>query len=98
MNTPDTKENPYGPLMSMLTKALQQYEREKFKIQKSKPAQIVSFLMAQHQLTQADLAEDFGGQPAVSYFLKGQRELNKRQIEALSRRFNISPAVFFKVV
>jgi HTH-type transcriptional regulator/antitoxin HigA len=31
----------------------------------------------------------------VSEVLRGKRELNKGQIEKLSKRFHVSPAVFF---
>ena len=52
------------------------------------------FLMKEHGLKQGDLAE-IGSQGVVSDILRGKRELNVRQIKSLSRRFNVSPAVFF---
>ena len=45
-------------------------------------------------LTQSDLAKEVGGQPIVSKILKGERELNLRQIKALAKRFKVSPKVF----
>jgi HTH-type transcriptional regulator / antitoxin HigA len=74
---------------------LADYERHAFPSKKATPAQVVSFLMEQHGLNQGDLAKDFGGQPAVSYFLNGKRALTRQQIERLSKRFHISPAAFF---
>jgi HTH-type transcriptional regulator/antitoxin HigA len=50
--------------------------------------------MQQHGLSQGDLPE-IGSQGVVSEILRGKRELNRRQIEALARRFHLSPAVFF---
>jgi antitoxin component HigA of HigAB toxin-antitoxin module len=41
------------------------------------------------------LAPLFGSESVVSEVLGGRREINKRQIEKLSQRFNVSPAVFF---
>lgn len=55
---------------------------------------VLRFFMEQHQLKQSDLPE-IGSQGVVSEILAGRRELNRRQIEALSKRFGVSPAVFF---
>jgi HTH-type transcriptional regulator/antitoxin HigA len=49
--------------------------------------------MEQHGLRQADLPE-IGSQGVVSEILSGRRELNLRQIRALSERFGVSPATF----
>jgi HTH-type transcriptional regulator/antitoxin HigA len=50
--------------------------------------------MEQPVLSQADLPE-IGSQSVVSEVLRGKRELNVRQIRALSRRFHVSPDAFF---
>lgn len=55
--------------------------------------QALQFLMAQHGLKQADLSE-IGSQGVVSEILTGKRELNIRQVRALSERFGVSPATF----
>jgi len=52
------------------------------------------FLMDQHQLTQAQVPE-IGSQGVVSEVLNGRRELNVRQMRALSARFGVPAAVFF---
>jgi HTH-type transcriptional regulator/antitoxin HigA len=49
--------------------------------------------MEQHGLRQSDLPE-IGSQGVVSEVLAGKRELNVRQIRALSERFGVSPATF----
>lgn len=46
------------------------------------------------ELTQKDLAKEVDGQPIVSKILKGERDLNIRQIKALAKRFKVSPEVF----
>ena len=51
-------------------------------------------LMDQHGLTGSDLPE-LGSKSLVSKILNGERSLTRRHIEALSRRFGISPTVFF---
>jgi HTH-type transcriptional regulator/antitoxin HigA len=49
--------------------------------------------MEEHNLKQRDLVE-LGSQGVVSEILRGKRQLNTRQIRALSKRSNVSPAVF----
>ncbi|HLG19569.1 MAG TPA: transcriptional regulator [Bdellovibrionota bacterium] len=62
-----------------------------------KGVDVLRFLMEEHGLKQTDLAETMGGQSVVSELLAGKRgrELNRKQIETLSRRFHVSPSVFF---
>jgi HTH-type transcriptional regulator/antitoxin HigA len=60
---------------------------------KIKGADSLRFLMEEHGLRQSDLPE-VGSQGVVSEILEGKRELNVRQIRALSRRFGVSPSVF----
>jgi HTH-type transcriptional regulator/antitoxin HigA len=50
--------------------------------------------MEQHGLSQGDLPE-IGSQGVVSEILRGKRELNVRQIAALSKRFGLPADVFF---
>ena len=51
-------------------------------------------IMEQHKLGVADLPE-IGSKSLVSRILSGKRRLTRNHIEALSKRFNISPALFF---
>jgi HTH-type transcriptional regulator/antitoxin HigA len=73
---------------------VESYEDEHYAVPDSCPVEVLKFLMEQHGLTQSELPE-VGSQGVVSEILRGRRRLNARQIEALSHRFNISPAVFF---
>jgi HTH-type transcriptional regulator/antitoxin HigA len=54
----------------------------------SKPATPLAFLMDQHGLRQCDLSE-VGAQSVVSDVLSGKRKLNRRQTQALARRFGV---------
>ena len=54
---------------------------------------VLRYLLDEHGLTQSELPE-VGSQGVVSEILNGRRELNVRQIRALSDRFGVSPAVF----
>ena len=55
--------------------------------------QALQFLMAQHGINQSDLHE-IGSQGVVSEILAGKRELNIRQVRALSESFRVSSATF----
>lgn len=56
---------------------------------------VLRALMDQHHLNTTDFQNEIGGKSMVSMILSGSRQLNKEHIEALSRRFKISPAIFF---
>jgi HTH-type transcriptional regulator/antitoxin HigA len=57
--------------------------------------EMLRYFMELHELNQADLKEELGGQGAVSEVLNGRRSLNVRQMRALGKRFGLNPAVFF---
>jgi len=48
-----------------------------------------------NDLRQKDLVPVFGSESIVSEVLHSKRALNKSHIERLSKRFRVSPAVFF---
>jgi HTH-type transcriptional regulator/antitoxin HigA len=78
----------------LLTKQIEAYEQEHHNLPDATPAEVLQYLMEEHDLKQTDLAEELGGQSVVSAILNGKRELNTRQVQALAARFNVSPAVF----
>jgi HTH-type transcriptional regulator/antitoxin HigA len=51
--------------------------------------------MEANDLRQKDLVPIFGSESIVSEVLNEKRGINKNHIEKLSKRFNVSPAVFF---
>lgn len=53
------------------------------------PQQIVEFMVEQHGVSRGELAELLGGRSRLSEFLRGERELSKRQIAALRERLGI---------
>ncbi len=85
-------EEKYAELLTVLIEA---YEEEHYPIRAASPIEVLTDLMAANNLKQKDLAPLFGSESIVSEILNHKRELNKNQIEKLSRRFNVSPAVFF---
>jgi HTH-type transcriptional regulator/antitoxin HigA len=82
------------PLLDLVTKEVEVYEAKQQPMPEATPAQVLAFLMAEHNLKQTDLAQELGGQSIVSAILNGKRELNTRQVKALAERFKVSPAVF----
>jgi HTH-type transcriptional regulator/antitoxin HigA len=85
--------------MDALGLLVEEYERKHYAadLKRITGAEILEFLMEQHSLKQTDLAKELGGQSTVSAILSGNRKLNNQQIAALSKRFGVSPAVFFAV-
>lgn len=81
--------------IELLTLLIERYEEECFTLPKASPAQVLRFLLQSHGLRQRDLAAELGGESVVSEVLAGKRKLNTAHIEQLSKRFNVSPAVFF---
>ena len=60
------------------------------------PQQVLRAIMNANGLTQADIGKMIGSEPAVSMFLRGQRELSKAHIRALTARFKVSTDLFFQ--
>ncbi len=82
--------------LQVLGVLIKNFESQKYSFgAKPTPVELLKFLMEEHGLTQNDLASDFGGQATVSLVLSGKRDFTKPHIERLSKRFNVSPALFF---
>ncbi len=81
--------------IDLLTFLIERYEEEHFAVPQASPAEVLRFLIEQHGLKQRDIAADLGGESVVSEILSGKRKLNASQMEQLSKRFHVSPAVFF---
>jgi HTH-type transcriptional regulator/antitoxin HigA len=95
LNAPDRADNPYNDFMVLLGRAIETYEKEHYPVKEASGAEVLRFLMEQKNLKQIDLAPVLGTASIVCELLSGKRLLNKRQIEALSKHFKVSPAVFF---
>lgn len=89
-------------LIEILSNSIERWERESpaFESFDAKVAQmngvdVLKLLMEQHHLGVADLPE-IGSKSLVSKILNGRgRNLTKDHIDALSKRFSVSPAIFF---
>ena len=81
--------------IELLTVLIERYEEKRFALPDASPADVLRFLLSQHGLKQRDIAAELGGESVVSEVLSGRRRLNASHIEQLSKRFHVSPAVFF---
>lgn len=80
-------------LIDLLGTLIKDYEDRTLTEPTGEPIGCLAYLMNEHHLTQDDLKE-IGSRGVVADILSGKRQLNIRQIRALSKRFNVSPAVF----
>jgi HTH-type transcriptional regulator / antitoxin HigA len=86
------EESEFADLLTLL---IEDFEEKHYALPKASPTEVIVFLMDQHGLKQKDLTEMFGTPSIVSEVLSGKRDLNKDHITKLSKRFHVSPEVFF---
>ena len=89
------------PLIEILSNTIERWEgnSEEFTEFNQRIAELddvatLKLIMEQHQLGIADLPE-VGSKTLISKILNHKRNLTKNHIEALSKRFGVSPALFF---
>jgi HTH-type transcriptional regulator/antitoxin HigA len=81
--------------IELITLLVERYESERFPIPDAEPAEVLRFLMESNGLSQREIAPVLGSEATVSLVLSGKRRLTLDHIVGLSRRFQVSPAVFF---
>jgi len=84
-------------LIDTLGTLIKDYENRNIPEPNEDPIEALKYLLEEHGLTQSDLIE-IGSQGVVSEILNGKRQLNLRQVVALSKKFSVSPSVFIKSV
>ncbi len=89
---PTREEQKYAEVLMTLIEA---YEEEHHAIPDASPLNVLRALMDANNLRQKDLIPIFGSESIVSEVLHKKRDLNKTHITKLSKRFHVSPAVFF---
>ena len=87
------ERHPAMGLVDIVGSLIEHYEAEHHPLPEATGVQALKFLLLQHGLKQSDLPE-VGSQGVVSEILSGKRELNIRQVRALSERFGVSAASF----
>jgi HTH-type transcriptional regulator/antitoxin HigA len=81
--------------IELMTLLVERYEQERYPVPKAEPADVLRYLLERNGLAQRDIAAELGSESTISLVLSGKRQLNRDHIARLSRRFNLSPAVFF---
>jgi HTH-type transcriptional regulator/antitoxin HigA len=89
---PTGEEEKYAEVLMTLIEA---YEAAHHSIPDASAVDVLRTLMEANDVRQKDLAPILGSESIVSEILHRKRELNKAHIEKLSKRFAVSPAVFF---
>jgi len=87
------ENHPLADLVNTLGSLIGEYDDVHYPAQEVSPLAMLRFLITENSLTQSDLPE-IGSQGVVSEVLSGKRDLNVRQIKALSGRFHVPPGVF----
>ncbi len=82
-------------IAELLTLLIEDFEDKTYALPSASPVEIVRHLMDTNGLRQADTIDIFGTASIASEVLNGKRGLAKGHIERLSRRFNVSPELFF---
>lgn len=88
----EDEKHPMAELADAIGVFVERYEAEHSPIPAGKPADVLRFLMIEHELRQSYFPE-IGSQGVVSEILSNKRELYTRQIRKLARRFRVSAAV-----
>ncbi len=89
----DNEEHELMGLLDTVGTLIAEFEKNTIAEPEGDPIDRLKFLLKEHGLKQKDLTE-VGSPGVVSEVLNRKRELNKRQIIALGKRFNCSPATF----
>ena len=86
--------HPVMTLVALAAERIRDYEARKYPWPDTlSGAELLRFLLDQHQLAQNDLPE-VGTQSVISEILSGKRQFNLRQVSALSRRFGVPMEAF----
>jgi HTH-type transcriptional regulator / antitoxin HigA len=78
-----------------LTLLMEDFEEKHYALNSASPIEALNELMLANNLKQKDLLDVFATPSIVSEVLRGKRKLNADHIRSLSRRFKLSPEVFF---
>ena len=89
----DNEKHSLYSFLEVLGIIIENYEAEHYDFDGITGVDALKFLIQEHDLNQDDLPE-IGSQGVVSEILNGKRQLNVNQIQKLSERFKVSPAVF----
>jgi HTH-type transcriptional regulator/antitoxin HigA len=81
--------------INLLTFLIEHYETVRYPVPKGSPAEILRQLLKRNGLVQSSLTPEFGCTAVTSQVITGDRQFTRSHIARLSKRFHVSPAVFF---
>jgi HTH-type transcriptional regulator/antitoxin HigA len=82
-------------LADLLTLLIEDFEERHYALKPATPVAALEELMAANDLQQKDLLDVFSTPSIASEVLSGKRRLTTGHIRSLSRRFHVSPEIFF---
>jgi HTH-type transcriptional regulator/antitoxin HigA len=88
----NTAEQEAIDLLSLL---VEQYETTRYPLPEARAHEILRLLMERNSVSEGKLTPELGFQASASLIVLGKRQLNRGHIARLSKRFKVSPAVFF---
>jgi HTH-type transcriptional regulator / antitoxin HigA len=82
-------------LAELLTLLIEDFEEKRYPLKTATAVETLEELMEANRLKQKDLVGIFGTPSIISEILNGKRKLTTEHIRKLSRRFHVSPELFF---
>jgi HTH-type transcriptional regulator/antitoxin HigA len=82
-------------MAQLLTLLIEDFEEKHYALKPSDPVSVLRELILANNLKQKNLLDIFGTPSIISEVLHGKRQLTTEHIRRLSRRFHVSPEVFF---
>ena len=82
-------------LAELLTLLIEDFEERHYSLKPATGIEALEELMDANGLKQKDLVNIFGTPSIISEVLNGRRKLTTEHIRKLSRRFHVSPELFF---
>ncbi|MGC2299470.1 MAG: hypothetical protein WA476_11750, partial [Acidobacteriaceae bacterium] len=81
--------------IDLLTLLVEQYENLRYPLPEARSVEVLRLLMERNGVSEGKITPELGFQASASLILLGKRQLNRGHIARLSKRFHVSPAVFF---
>jgi HTH-type transcriptional regulator / antitoxin HigA len=82
-------------LAELLTLLIEDFEEKHYSLKAATGIEALEELMEANGLKQKDVVDIFGTPSVISEVLNGKRKLTTEHIRRLSRRFHVSPELFF---
>ena len=81
--------------IDLLTLLIEHYETYRFPAPRGKAVDVLRLLLERNGVSQCTLTPEVGSQATASLLVLGKRQFTRSHIARLSKRFHVSPAVFF---